>query len=219
VPRGDQWRTSASRPSGSGLRLCEPGDSGVVLIEAALVVVILVALIGGIVEVGSLSRSRIALERLSSSAARVIAAGTAASSDLDVLRAVGESVGTLPGADVRRVVVFRSDTGSGGLPQGCETVWPTGTEAAGVAGVCNVYGPAHVDAAVSLSMAIPPTGCAPPSGEAAWCPASRVRDLPGTERAGVLIEVTQHALAIGLFGSQSRVISVTAVAMLEPEVR
>ena len=219
MPRGDHEPTSVSQPSGSGRCLCESGDSGVVLIEAALVVVILVALIGGIVEVGSLSRSRIALERLSSSAARTIATGTAASSDLDVLRAVGESIGTLPGADVRRVVVFRSDTGSGGLPQGCEAVRPTGTEAAGVAGVCNVYGPAHVDAAISLSRVAPPTGCAPPSWEAAWCPASRVRDLPGSERAGVLIEVTQHSPTAGLFGFRSSVITATAVVMLEPEVR
>jgi len=189
-----------------------------VVVEAALVVVVLVSLIAGIVEIGSLSRSRISLERLAWSAARVTAMNTGSpSSDLDVLKAVGESLEAVPGAVLRRVVVFRSVTAAGTPPGVCQGLWPQGTAASGVPGQCNVYGPDHVSAAVSLASI--PTGCAPPSWEAAWCPASRVRGLPEPDHAGVLIEVEQLPTAPGLFAIGSRTVSATAVVRLEAEVR
>lgn len=193
-------------------------ESGAVVVEAALVVAVLVAVISGIVEVGSLSRSRIVVERLAWSAARVTAIDTASgSSDLDVLKAVGESLEVVPGAVVRRVVIFRSDTTSGTPPQACRDLWPVGTAARGVQGQCNVYGPDHVDAVVSATSM--PTGCSPPSWEAAWCPASRVRDLSASHHAGVLIEMEQHPAVVGLFTFGSRTLSATAVVRLEVEVR
>lgn len=193
-------------------------ESGAVVVEAALVVVVLVSLISGIVEIGSLSRSRISLERLAWSAARVTAMDTGSpSSDLDVLKAVGESLEAAPGSVLRRVVVFRSDTASGTPSSGCQGLRPEGTAASGVPGQCNVYGPDHVNAAVSLTSI--PTGCAPPSWEAAWCPASRVRSLPEPDHAGVLIEVEQLPTAPGLFTIGVQTVSATAVVKLEPEVR
>lgn len=198
--------------------MARPGESGAVLVEAAIVVVVLLALIGGIVEVGSVSRARVALERLSSSAARVTAMGSlSASSDLEMLRTVGESLNTLPGVALRRVVVFRSDSPSGAPPPACDGLQPLGATAAGVPGLCNVYGPAHVEAVLSPSQ--PPTGCSPPSWEAAWCPASRDRQHPGGDHAGVLIEIEQYPLAAGLFTSRARLLTTTAVVLLEPEGR
>lgn len=188
------------------------------MVEAALAVVLLVALIGGIVEVGSVSRSRVAMERLSSSAARVTAMGTvSSSSDFEMLKTVGESLDALPGVVLRRVVVFRSDSPSGALPEECDGLQPLAATATGVAGRCNVYGPMHLDALLSQSQ--PPSGCSPPSWEAAWCPALRDRGYPGADHAGVLIEVEQRPLVSGLFTSQPRLLATTAVALLEPERR
>lgn len=193
------------------------GESGAVMVEAALVVVILVALISGIVDISSLARTRIALERLASSSARVTAMGASpASTDLDVLEAVAGSLETMPGAVVRRVMVFRVESATGAPAPECEGLQPETASASGVAGLCNVYGPAHF-AAMGSSVQ-PPMGCTPPSWEGAWCPAQRSRQQPAADHAGVLIEVEQRPLATGMFTSQVRVLTATAVVLLESEV-
>lgn len=188
------------------------------MVEAALVVVILVALISGIVDISSVARTRIALERLASSSARVTAMGASpASTDLELLEAVAGSLHAMPGVVVRRVMVFRVESDTGAPPPQCEGLRPETASASGVAGLCNVYGPAHFTAMGSSVQ--PPMGCTPLSWEGAWCPAQRNRQQPLADHAGVLIEVEQQPLATGMFTSQPRVLTATAVVLLEPEVR
>jgi hypothetical protein len=193
-------------------------ECGAVMVEAAVVVVMLVALISGIVDVGSLAQSRIALERLVSSAARATTTGTTSPpSDLPMLIGIGESLDAMPGVVLQRIVVFRSESTLGELPAQCADVWPAGTSATGIQGVCNVYGPGHVDA---LRAGQPyAAGCSPPSWEALWCPASRVRLASGADHAGVFVEVQHHPAVSGPFTATPRTLTSTTVARLEPELR
>jgi hypothetical protein len=196
-----------------------PGrERGAVMVEAALVVVVLVALIGGIVDVGSLAQSRIALERLTSSAARATTMGIPSPpSDLPVLLGISESLDAMPGVVLQRIVVFRSDSTPGELPPQCADVWPAGTSAAGVQGVCNVYGPGHVDALRAGQPYL--AGCSPPSWEALWCPASRVRLASGPDHAGVFVQIQHHPAVSGPLTVSPRTLTSTTVARLEPELR
>jgi Flp pilus assembly protein TadG len=194
---------------------CTTPDRGAVLVEASLALVVLVSLVVGIVDIGSLAQARVTLERTTSSAARVMATGTRASeSDVEVLAAIGQALDAMPGAVLRRVVVFRADAMSGRPTAACTALMPGGASAHGVDGECNVYGPAQVDTAVMTGSM--PAGCGPTSWEAAWCPALRSRQLATADHAGILVELEQRPPVAGMFTAAARTISATAVMRLEP---
>jgi hypothetical protein len=187
------------------------GDEGSVLVEAALVVTVVLMVAFGLVDTAGAATTQAALDRSASAMARMARSGQAGSSDIDLLTFLYDP--SLAGRlELRRVVVFRVLGADGALPAACD-LRPTAAEATGVAGTCNVYGPAHLDA-LGAGVA-PPRGCAAGSWEAAWCPAHRSRQPP--EFIAVMVEAWYRPPVGLVTPSGGRMLQARAVVRTDPE--
>jgi hypothetical protein len=191
-------------------------DSGAVLVEAVFAIVLLVALVGGVVHVGSTMGVRATVEHTARTLVRSAAADPSASSDTSLLGALASGLADDAGLRVQRLIVFRPQDDGPGIPQVCDQPPPLNAVPAGVAGVCNIFGAAHLAAVAAGEW--PPPGCGPASWEAAWCPTTRVHGdaapLVGV-RIDALVEVPA---SVGFVPSVGSVVHATAVAAIDPEV-
>lgn len=184
-------------------------DSGAALVEAAISLVVVIALVAGITTVAGTALPSTALDRLAVRAARLATSfsGTAPS-DLEVLTLIGAG---LDGGVLERLVLYRPVNASGDMPAACADLRPATAVPAGVAGWCTVFGPAHLAAVAGGQR--PPVGCAPGSWEVYWCPSVRVRD--GSATLGVRIEV-RHPDRSDPTGTGAITVSSSAVLALDP---
>ena len=195
------------------------GDHGAVLLEAALGLVVVVALLLGVTAVAERWGPRTTADRLVWRAARLAAqAGDTSVGD----RAVAELVaGGLGEATLERLIVFRPVDASGRPTSACLSLRPASPVAVGVAGWCNAYGAPHL-------ATLTPTGgtgsaggggwgCGSGGWESPWCPATRQRDRSGSGWVGVRLELRRPPSS-GTSGP-GPLVTVTAVAALDPVVR
>lgn len=185
-----------------------PGESGAALVEAALVLVVVVALITGVSVAGAEWGGGTRVGQLATWAVRLAARSSdPPTSDLEVLALVGAGLGS---ASLERLVVYRPTGADGSIPSGCADLWPTGTDPVGVTGSCNAFGPGHLAALAGAPAGA--RGCDPGSWEVSWCPAARRRGPGSPEWVGVLLEVrTPAASADTTIAHRAR-----AVAALDP---
>jgi len=190
-------------------------DAGAALVETAVVLTLVMVLVSGVVGVSSAASSAAGLERAVSAALREVTAVGGGDSDLAVLARVSAYVAAQPGLDVERIVVFNATAARGVVPRSCATLPLDGASPAGIAGTCNVFGPAHL--AALDSQAVPAPGCGPQSWEQWWCPTQRQRNRPDPDRVGIHVAVTHTPgpLLVSVPGADR--LSATAVATLDPD--
>lgn len=189
-------------------------DRGSVIIEFVLILPIVAMLALGALEYGGAWSDTGTVERGVHAAARV---GSNVSrnryADYEILRAIDTQIAAADRATIRRVIVFRSTTGDGKVPDECKAIDPMGTGTFGVSGVCNVYSAVQVGTA-SSSVGFPsPTSCAG-AWDANWCPLSRVNTGASPQFLGVWVEV-DYERQTNIVSASTR-IERQAVFQLEP---
>ena len=195
------------------------GDEGAVLVELALVLPLLILLTLGVLEFGRTWGEKNTLIRSAESAARTGATqGPERFADYNTLQSVRASLASLGGSEIERVVIFRSDSANGRVPQQCVDL-PIADDlsAKGIAGQrCSIYSSAQVDFQGNVLTYFGSPTC---SGDwdAAWCPTTRSRgtDVTDPDYLGVYIKVRYEALT-GILGNPTADLSATSVFRLDP---
>lgn len=176
------------------------GDRGVVLVELAIVMPLLLMLVLGIAEFGMGWRDRITIQSAVRSAARTASAlGTEPTADYQALQNLraGLDAGTL--ANVKVVVIYNAKFKDGRFPPACQHSSQTA--------LCNRY------TAADLAAPIASFGCDVGDLDFGWCPTSR--DVTGDpDYLGIYIEV-EHDYMTALFDGSGLTIVDKAVTRLE----
>jgi hypothetical protein len=164
-------------------------DAGVVLVETAVALIFLGVLLIGITEYGFAWRQTTVVEKTVQQSARV--AGNLANeslADYEALQAFRSLLGSSKHLTVDYVIVYKSTTADGALPDpDCTT--------ASQPGVCNRY------VAADLLRPAGDFGCGGAKPDSAWCPTGRVRDRsPSPDYVGVQARLTYEGLT-GSVGS------------------
>lgn len=181
-------------------------DRGASLLEVALVAPLLLTLFLGVVEFGFAWRDVNAIERSLQTAARVGAsASTTRFADYDTLRALDSALGDLSGAEVDRVVIYRSTNADGEIPAACRT------SPSGLAGVCNVYTRAQLETANPVGF---PVTCAG-AWDTNWCPPTRDDSLPSPDYLGLWVRL-EYTPFTSVIPGPSLTIERSAVFQVEP---
>ncbi len=140
-------------------------ERGVVAVEAALILPIMVLLFAGIVEYSTMFRHGLAVSNASRQGARTAAVvGTAPDADFRIVQSTLGSRGFLSTADIDAVIVYKADAANGDIPAACLAA--LNTTAMGVAGSCNIY--RQGAGFVATTSPLP------------WAPSSRSNDIYGT---------------------------------------
>ena len=185
-----------------------------VLLEAAACVQLLAILAFGIVDVGFAYRDKLTVNSAVRGTTRVIAnAGTAMDADYQGLLTLRGALGTLPQAEVDRVVVFKADVN--GNPTNPDCLLPAAAPLHGYTNDCNVYSATEIFTAAASSFATCASGL-----HAKFCPTTRVRPMSGAlapTEVGVWLSV-RYTSRTKLFPFAQLTITDKAVMRLEPEV-
>jgi len=187
---------------------------GVVLLEAAACVQILAILAFSIVDVGFAYRDKLTLNSAVRGTTRVIAnAGTAVDADYQGIITLRGALGSIPQAQVDRVVVYKADVN--GNPTNPNCLLPAAEALHGYINDCNVYSASEIFTAPASSF----TDCV--SGlQSKFCPTTRVRPLAGAlppTEVGVWLSI-RYTSRTKLFPFAQMTITDRAVMRLEPEV-
>jgi len=189
------------------------GQRGAVLVELGFVAILLATLVAGAVDFGLGWRTTFAVTEGARTGARVGSAqGNIVGADFALLsgmRSALSSSGLL--ADVNRVVIYRSDSATGGIPSSCRT-----TTAATISDPCNILTGDQFRAlpATNTTGTTSATGCITNSQTKSWCPTTRNNVQITAEYIGIWVQVT-YKYKFKLVGS-TQTIERTAVMRLEP---
>jgi TadE-like protein len=215
-PQVRRTADSKRRLSGSS----SPSEQGAALVEAALILPLFVALIFGIIEVGSMFLNLSAVRNASRDAARQASASASSpTADQEALLAAGKSLSTLIGS-LEGVIIFRADSLNDKVPPACLTALQTSIPIPVVDPLtdpkCNVYSAAQV-----RNPEITNFGAAavndPGFWDSKWPAQLRKDSLSATEKidfVGVYVEL-RHAGATGLL--PKRTIRSLNIFQLEPQ--
>ncbi len=212
-------------PERRGRRL--GGEDGAVMVEFALMAPLLVILVLGIVEYGSILRNETTVTGAVRNAARVGAQyKDDALGDLNALSSLYASIGSAQRLTINRVVIYRSDVATGAPPAACLSVNVTSspTSAHGSsADNCNVYSAAQVAGAATApasSWSAAGDACGSSRWDGFWCPSVRKASLVGGDSPpdymGLYISVTYTPIT-GLVPTTTTFTDY-AVNRLEPDV-
>lgn len=200
-------------------RLQRRDERGAGMVEMTLVFPILVLLVLGIFEFGMAWRSSLTVSNALRSGARAAAnSGEDRLADYNAVLAADSAMSNIDNAEVEKIVIYRSDTDDGSVPEAClsdSAADNGGVNSGGVS--CNVYSAADI---ASLDVGDFPgsTTCDPGSLDARWCPTSREGSQSiGADFVGVYMEV-ELAFQTGLFGDGLTVDDET-VMRIEPEAK
>jgi hypothetical protein len=189
-------------------------ERGVVLLEAAVCIQLLAIIAFSIVDVGFAYRDKLTVNSAVRGTARVIAnAGTSVDADYQGLITLRGALGSIPQAQVDRVVVFKAD--AAGNPTNPDCLLPAAQPLHGYVNDCNVYSAAEIFTAPASSFASCVGGL-----QAKFCPTARVRPLSGAlapTEIGVWLSV-RYTSKTKLFPFAQLTITDKAVMRLEPEV-
>tara|TARA_R100000306_G_C4329686_1_gene119566 strand:- start:230 stop:805 length:576 start_codon:yes stop_codon:yes gene_type:complete len=139
-------------------------DSGAVLVEAAISLLLLGTLVLGVIEFGYAWRQATAVEKTLQQAARTGAnLADQPLADYSALQAFRSSLGSVDNMTLEYIVIYRSSTPGGAVPdEDCFT--------SSQVGVCNRY------VASDLTRPDGQFGCGGSEPDRFWCPTSRERD-------------------------------------------
>lgn len=185
-------------------------ESGAVLVEFALVALILLTVLAGTFDLGMGWTAGLRVNEAARTGARIGSGqGEAKNADFSLLsgmRSALDSSGVLD--EVERVVIFRSTTASGQMPEACKA----GT---GGSQKCNILTGAQLRSLSSSPTAVGPTGCMNASTTKNWCPTTRKSVQLTAEYLGVWVSV-RHDYLFPLLGD-GLTIERAAVMRLEPK--
>lgn len=197
----------AGRTAPTSQRPAGGEERGAAVVEFAIVVTLLLAILAGMIDYGfAFNSSRHAEGAVRTAARQGAAAGEQRLADLAVLRAVNAAFVTRDDR-VLQVTVYRVASGSdGSIPSGC------GQGSPGITGVCNVYTPAQVASLTASDFSDP--ACAGEPDEL-WCPANRPVDNDAGALLGVAIWV-QHDSIFDLTPNSGLLVHTAAFRMEIP---
>jgi len=200
------------------------GERGSIIVEFALVLPLLLMLVLGVIEFGTVHRNRTMISEGARSAARIESqAGNSVnpnpSADLYALTTFASATSSLVGATLLKVVIYKSTTVAGTVPAACLTATMNDSSPNGVAGVCNVYTPNQVAQAASGSpAALASFGCASPgTWDHQWCVSTRNATLAGADWVGIWVQF-QYKNQTSLLPYSSATLTDSAVFRIEPSV-
>ena len=186
-------------------------ERGAVMVEFAMCIPLLFLLLFGIIEFGFSYRDSLTVSASTRSAARVVSnAGDDPDADYLGLLQIEAALAELPpDSTLLRIVVFEPANADGDVPAACETT--AAIADGGVAGQCNIYTPAQMDALDHSTYLAD-----------GWAdkfdPVTReTRQSVGTTWVGVQVVVDRN-LATDFIGVDSLELNHTAVFRVEPEV-
>jgi hypothetical protein len=191
------------------------GDRGAALVEFALVLPLITALLLGIFEYGNAWRQVGTLERAAQQGARTVTQqANGRFADYEALRSVDSATRGMAGVEVTRVVIYRVTNPDGTVPGACLS--------GSVGGLCNTYSGAQARTTnpagfVTAGGSGNPT-CGGGSWDAGWCPTSRPRSDTSPLRIGVHVTV-DYTPVTGMIPGPTMTISRTAVYQIEPCAR
>ena len=187
---------------------------GVVLLEAAACVQVLAILAFGIVDVGFAYRDKLTVNSAVRGTARVVAnAGPVMDADYQGIITLRGALGTIPQAQVDRVVVYKADVN--GNPTNPNCLLPAAEALHGYVNDCNVYSATEIFTATASNFADCSTGL-----QSKFCPTTRVRPMSGVlapTDVGVWLSI-RYTSRTKLFPFAQLTITDQAVMRLEPEV-
>lgn len=190
-------------------------ERGAALVEFAIVVPLLITIAMGLLDFGLAWRTSLTVSSGVRAGARVGSGmGNDRFTDHSILQALNAS---LDADDVHKIVVYKSTTDDGAVPQVCKDASP----GASVAG-CNIYD----GASLALPRSAFEVGSVSASGDylscgggpdASWCPVSRYNSQvsPGPDYLGVWVDY-RHDFVSGWFPAGGLDIKDNAVMRLEP---
>lgn len=168
------------------------GDDGAVIVEAALVVPILVALLAGVVDVGVGFRDRLTMQGAVRTAGRIGASSQqAGNADRSILTGLNASINSAQNFKVDRVVIFYSQpvlspASPADITPLCKNTVPSGS-GSGFAGLCNIYSLPQMQNAANGTGALPTAATVTACGtnwDQFWCPANRKIQLTDNSNLG-----------------------------------
>jgi hypothetical protein len=182
------------------------GDQGAVLVEFALLAPVLVLFVVGVLDFGFAFWQANIIERSAANAARIgSSAGQNLTADESMVLSVGSTLNSTKRIELQRMVVYRSTTAGGGVPEDCmiepEDIDPGGD---GEPGLCNVYSADMVADGTGFTVDDGGTPdpeddeddtCASDSWDRFWCPTTREVSRQVTpDYVGVWVEVEYTGL-------------------------
>jgi len=199
-------------------------ERGAGLVEMALIFPLLVLLVFGIFEFGMAWKSSLTVSNALRSGARATAnSGEDREADYNGVTAAVSAMANIDGAEVTKLVIYKSNTTNGDVPPACLTAGAaaaggvsSGTLTAGVR--CNVYDATDL-AGLDPSDFGGTTSCLTGSLDEVWCPTGREGGqsaVDGADYVGVYMEVDQ-AFQTGLFGDGITIEDGT-VMRIEPSI-
>jgi hypothetical protein len=181
-------------------------DRGAALLEMAIVMPVLFALLMAVAEFGMGWRDRLTVQSAVRSALRAASSmGDDPAADYQLLQSFRGALGSIPTANVERLVVYRSVAGDGAVHPPCRTGGSSNNW-------CNVYTGADLLAPATSF------GCSASSRDRWWCPRDRSVDptsAHGPDYLGIEVVVRRDAVT-GMFGRSATTIIDRAVVRLEP---
>lgn len=190
-------------------RAASRGERGVVLVEFAMVMTLLLTLGLGIYEFGFAWRSAASVTSVARSGARTSSSlATDDSADYQALSSVRSDLqasGLL--SKLQLVVIYKSTTADGDVPAACTTNTSTGA-------LCDVYTGDQVRAMLESDFTA--TGCMTGMTVANYCPSVRNPIMATADYVGVWVKI-RHDYQTGLFGGGLD-ITKYAVMRIEPRV-
>jgi hypothetical protein len=165
------------------------GDDGSVIVEFALILPLIAALVFGLVDYGLALRQDNQLTlSVASAGRRASTLATNRFADFEALRALAADA-TSGDVTLEKVIIWKASSGTAPVPPASCLALTTG----GVAGVCNVYNASQVaqpNPAVGFKAgsSSSPT-CASGSWDTSWCPVGRNNSERSADFVGVYAEV------------------------------
>lgn len=166
-------------PSERTSRRCR-GDDGAIIVEAALILPILMAMLAGVVDVGVGFRDRLTMQGAVRTAGRVGAASqNSPNADRSILTALNASISKAQNFVVDRVVIFYSQpvvssSTPASITTACATTAPSGATGSGVntgASHCNIYSLSQMQqAAAGTGSFTSSVGTCGTNWDRFWCP-------------------------------------------------
>ena len=207
-------RSPAPHPAGPRRRRRRP-DRGTALIETVMVATLLMSLVTATFELGMGWRSASTNANAARAGARVASSqGVANLADHATILAVMSGLRSTGNVSIRKIVIFRSASATGDVPNGCLT-------ASSSTNKCNLYSATQVASITANPSGTQANFAGTCSGttqwDRSWCPSTRNNvqlSTGGLDYVGVYVEIS-HPTFSNMFGT-SITIKDTSVMRIEP---
>ena len=205
------------------------GDDGSLVVELAMVAPLMVVLLLGIFEFGTVWRNENLLSSALRGAGRVESQQSqATTADQLAIQTFAAATAQMRNVTLKRLVIYDAPT-TGNVYGPCTTTdvtttplgphgRPTTSPNPPVAGInCNVYSPQQVSAVVNGTAPATAFGCGASSWDQFYCPSQRSNDVSDPDLIGVWAQYT-YTDVTNLFPTSTMTITDSVVYTIQPDV-